>query len=219
MIRMRVPLESSPNKSAPKSPVRTIRPWTCGTSECLSQGRREASVSRSPMPLPGRRNGGARCRTEDALETLAAELNGSAHPADLADSTQVATLVQRVEDEFGPVDVLVNNAGIESTAGFADAPDDEGCAESPRSTTWLLQNLPASDPSNASPRWRAHRQRVLACGQRPTTTSRRPNPSSARIACEPRSTFPGRRWPRRSSRPYARVGAMCDSPNDPSPSP
>jgi short-subunit dehydrogenase len=64
-------------------------------------------------------------RSQDALEALAAELHGSAHPADLADATQVATLVQRVEDEAGPVDVLVNNAGIESTAGFADAPDDE----------------------------------------------------------------------------------------------
>ena len=34
-------------------------------------------------------------------------------------------LLQRVEEDAGPVDVLVNNAGIESTAGFADAPDDE----------------------------------------------------------------------------------------------
>jgi NAD(P)-dependent dehydrogenase (short-subunit alcohol dehydrogenase family) len=64
-------------------------------------------------------------RTEDSLRALAAKLGGTAHPADLSDSTQVATLVQRVEDEAGPVDVLVNNAGIESTAGFADAPDDE----------------------------------------------------------------------------------------------
>jgi short-subunit dehydrogenase len=64
-------------------------------------------------------------RTEDSLRALAAKLGGTAHPADLSDSTQVATLVQRVEDEAGPVDVLVNNAGIESTGGFADAPDDE----------------------------------------------------------------------------------------------
>jgi short-subunit dehydrogenase len=64
-------------------------------------------------------------RTEDSLRALAAELGGTAHPADLSDSAQVATLVQRVEDEAGPIDVLVNNAGIESTAGFADAPDNE----------------------------------------------------------------------------------------------
>ena len=64
-------------------------------------------------------------RTEDSLRALAAQLGGTAHPADLSDSTQVATLMQRVEDEAGPIDVLVNNAGIESTAGFTDAPDDE----------------------------------------------------------------------------------------------
>ena len=34
-------------------------------------------------------------------------------------------LIGRIEDEAGPVDVLVNNAGIESSAGFADAPDGE----------------------------------------------------------------------------------------------
>ena len=51
--------------------------------------------------------------------------SGTAHPADLSDPTQVATLIQRVEDEAGAVDILVNNAGIESTAGFTDAPDDE----------------------------------------------------------------------------------------------
>jgi short-subunit dehydrogenase len=64
-------------------------------------------------------------RSRDSLESLAAELGGTVHPADLADSTQVAGLIQRVEDDGGPIDVLVNNAGIESTAGFTDAPDDE----------------------------------------------------------------------------------------------
>lgn len=64
-------------------------------------------------------------RTQSALEALAVELGGSAHAADLADPTQVAGLIARIEDEVGPVDVLVNNAGIESTAGFVDAPDDE----------------------------------------------------------------------------------------------
>jgi short-subunit dehydrogenase len=65
-------------------------------------------------------------RTHDALQTLAAELRGTAHTADLSDSAQVRTLVKRVEDEVGPVDVLVNNAGIEnSSAGFTDAPDED----------------------------------------------------------------------------------------------
>src|ERR1700722_16557801 len=64
-------------------------------------------------------------RSRDSLEPLATALDGTVHPTDLSDPTQVAVLIQRVEDEAGPVDVLINNAGIESTASFADAPDDE----------------------------------------------------------------------------------------------
>src|SRR5581483_4335622 len=52
-------------------------------------------------------------RSAEAIEKLAADLGGTAHPADLADPAQVATLIQRVEDEAGPIDVLVNNAGID----------------------------------------------------------------------------------------------------------
>ena len=64
-------------------------------------------------------------RTEGVLRPLAAELGGSAHPADLADSTEVATLIERVEDEAGPVDVLVNNAGLDAVGGFGESPPDE----------------------------------------------------------------------------------------------
>jgi short-subunit dehydrogenase len=56
-------------------------------------------------------------RSADAIEKLAADLGGTAHPADLADPAQVATLINHVEDEAGPVDVLVNNAGIAPTSG------------------------------------------------------------------------------------------------------
>ncbi len=64
-------------------------------------------------------------RTKDVLETLAAELGGTAYPADLSDPTQVATLVSQVEDEAGPIDVLVNNAGIGTPAAFTDAPHED----------------------------------------------------------------------------------------------
>ena len=64
-------------------------------------------------------------RTKDAILALAAELGGTAHPADLSDPTQVADLVSRIEEEAGPIDVLVNNAGIGSPAAFTDAPDDD----------------------------------------------------------------------------------------------
>jgi uncharacterized protein len=56
-------------------------------------------------------------RSADAIEKLAGDLGGTAHPADVADPAQVATLINRVEDEAGPVDVLVNNAGISPTIG------------------------------------------------------------------------------------------------------
>ncbi len=64
-------------------------------------------------------------RSGDAIQALAAELGGTAHPADLADRSQVATLVQRVEHEAGPIDVLVNNAALGTPGGFADATGDE----------------------------------------------------------------------------------------------
>lgn len=64
-------------------------------------------------------------RSEDRIRSLASELGGTAHPADLADPADVAGLIARIESSAGPVDVLVNNAGLDSTAGFTDAPDDE----------------------------------------------------------------------------------------------
>jgi uncharacterized protein len=64
-------------------------------------------------------------RTKDAIRALAAELGGTAHPADLSDPTQVADLVSRVEEEAGPIDILVNNAGVGVPAAFTDAPDED----------------------------------------------------------------------------------------------
>jgi uncharacterized protein len=63
-------------------------------------------------------------RSEDVLRVLAVELGGTAHAADLSDPTQVADLVDRIEGVAGPVDVLVNNAGVESTASFIDSSPD-----------------------------------------------------------------------------------------------
>ena len=48
----------------------------------------------------------------EAAEALAAEIGGIAIQADVADPLQVVALVERVEAELGPIDVLVNNAGI-----------------------------------------------------------------------------------------------------------
>jgi short-subunit dehydrogenase len=66
-------------------------------------------------------------RDEAALKALAAELGGTAHPADLSDPDDVRGLIARIEGDGGPVDVLVNNAGIEVAKGFMTY--DEGDAE------------------------------------------------------------------------------------------
>jgi len=64
-------------------------------------------------------------RNATRLEELAEELDGTAHPADLTDPAAVEGLVAAVEDDGGPVDVLVNNAGIDAVGSFASIdPDD-----------------------------------------------------------------------------------------------
>lgn len=63
-------------------------------------------------------------RNQEALQSLAAELGGTAHAADLSDPEQVASLIARIEREADPIDVLVNNAGVENaSAAFTSAPD------------------------------------------------------------------------------------------------
>jgi 3-oxoacyl-[acyl-carrier protein] reductase len=48
----------------------------------------------------------------EAAEALAAEIGGLAVQADVASVAEVGSLVERVESELGPVDALVNNAGL-----------------------------------------------------------------------------------------------------------
>jgi short-subunit dehydrogenase len=62
-------------------------------------------------------------RREDALAEVVTALKGrgvraAAVPADLADLTQIDPLVERTEAALGPIDVLVNNAGVELSAAF-----------------------------------------------------------------------------------------------------
>lgn len=54
-------------------------------------------------------------RSADVLAVVAADTKGTAFPVDLLDRAQVDALVARVEAEAGPIDVLINNAGLEST--------------------------------------------------------------------------------------------------------
>jgi len=57
-------------------------------------------------------------RSEQAIKELADELNGDAFPADLCDADQLGRLVDRVESEVGPIDILINNAGVETCGYF-----------------------------------------------------------------------------------------------------
>ena len=62
-------------------------------------------------------------RRKDALETVATELSelgvkSIAIAADLSDLSATDTLIDSVEAALGPIDVLVNNAGVESIGAF-----------------------------------------------------------------------------------------------------
>ena len=64
-------------------------------------------------------------RSEAALKELASELGGTAHPADLSDPDAVNGLISRVEADGGPIDVLINNAGVDNGGSFVDtSPED-----------------------------------------------------------------------------------------------
>src|SRR5262245_45935799 len=62
-------------------------------------------------------------RREDALASVAAQIRNlgvqaETVPVDLLDLAQVEALVERSEGALGPIDVLVNNAAVESIAAF-----------------------------------------------------------------------------------------------------
>jgi NAD(P)-dependent dehydrogenase (short-subunit alcohol dehydrogenase family) len=64
-------------------------------------------------------------RRIDALEALAAEIagfDGRALPValDVTDAASVAAALDTVETELGPLDVVINNAGIATTKSFLD---------------------------------------------------------------------------------------------------
>jgi short-subunit dehydrogenase len=57
-------------------------------------------------------------RSEGPLKELAAEIGGTAFPTDLTDPVATEALIERVEADGGPIDVLVNNAGIDLAGAF-----------------------------------------------------------------------------------------------------
>lgn len=58
-------------------------------------------------------------RSESAVRGLAEEIEGLPVVLDVTDRAAVDAAVARIADEWGPVDVLVNNAGVSSSAPLA----------------------------------------------------------------------------------------------------
>ena len=70
--------------------------------EIARLGGRVSLIARSPKPL----------------KALASELGGHAFPADLGDLSALPELLQQIEDEAGPIDILVNNAAVAYTGPY-----------------------------------------------------------------------------------------------------
>ncbi len=86
-----------------------------GIGEAISRQLAEAGATVSMV-----------ARSGDLLEPLAKELDGHYLAADLTADDHLDGLVARVEDQAGrPVDVLVNNAGVEVTSMLEDMDDGE----------------------------------------------------------------------------------------------
>ncbi|HMM74247.1 MAG TPA: SDR family oxidoreductase [Gammaproteobacteria bacterium] len=58
------------------------------------------------------------------LRRVAEEVEGLAVPCEVTDERQVRALVERVEDELGPIDIFCSNAGI-ARLGDEDVPNEE----------------------------------------------------------------------------------------------
>jgi short-subunit dehydrogenase len=57
-------------------------------------------------------------RNADAIATIAREIGGTAIACDLRNVSDIDRLVAQVESQVGHIDVLVNNAGVDSTGDF-----------------------------------------------------------------------------------------------------
>jgi NAD(P)-dependent dehydrogenase (short-subunit alcohol dehydrogenase family) len=75
------------------------------------------------------REAGARvvvaARDHDRSERVASELGGTAVAADVTDPASVAAMLDTVTEQLGPVDVLVNNAGVCFHRPAVDVPEEE----------------------------------------------------------------------------------------------
>ena len=77
--------------------------------ELAAHGARVTVVARSSAPL----------------KALADEIDGSAVVADLADPDDITGLIQRIENESGTIDVLMNNAAVATIGRLVDQSADD----------------------------------------------------------------------------------------------
>lgn len=69
-------------------------------------------------------------RSADALEHVRKEMesynvSATAIPMDLTDTTKIEMLINEAEQITGPVDILINNAGVEYVAPFEEFPSEQ----------------------------------------------------------------------------------------------
>ena len=64
-------------------------------------------------------------RAADNATAVANAIGGDAEVVDVGDETEITEMLLRVEDTYGPIDVLCNNAGIASGGNPLDTPIDE----------------------------------------------------------------------------------------------
>jgi short-subunit dehydrogenase len=100
-------------RRAPALPLRDRHVVLTGATRGIGRGLADELAAR-----------GARltvvARDSDVLTKTAAELGAAAVPADLADPAQLATVVPSAERANGPVDVVINNAGLQAATALAD---------------------------------------------------------------------------------------------------
>ena len=94
-------------------------------------------------------------RSGDELTALAAELPGASLvvPADLTDPAAADAVVARVEEEWGPVEVLVLNAGVATSAPLARTTDEDWSRTLEVNLTAPFRLLRRTLPAMVEQRW------------------------------------------------------------------
>jgi 3-oxoacyl-[acyl-carrier protein] reductase len=79
-------------------------------------------------------------RNASALRQAADDISAVALPLDVTDASAISSTAQRVEQELGPVDILVSNAGGPPAGSFDDLDDDalQGAFELTTASAWRL---------------------------------------------------------------------------------